>query len=415
MNQDMFNAEDRDEVRVIPLNDFLTALWRTRWVVLTVTLLTMACGVTWSLSDARYASNGFFQFGGAIPIVVAKTRDKEKDKDKEKEPSPGITLSDFKRYAASFATSERFNEYLNDKKLSSLPGIDDLRKPFVSRDGISRIIEPVYTFTKLDAKELMEQPKESSNNVIGLRISYEGKTPEIAQQDVGLLGRYAMDSIIYLIYSDTLRFKHEEMRTKIVRLDNTIITSKTQLDEYRRKTDELKQIIARNPGGEGQGSRQVVTVTEDNARYLPPATQLMTTEVQISEANEAILKAKREQAQDKLLLEYYDSVQKLLASTKSGETVLQGLEPVKVAVFKEKNLEDDVVKEVYNMITVDNQSAANVYLDKSRFIAGPTLPNRSTARPALALAVSMLVGLLLSLLFIFVRNWTYTTKPATSR
>ena len=413
MDQDMSTARPNDEVRVIPLNDFLAALWRKRWMMLIVTLLTMACGIAWSLFDARYASNGFFQFGGPIPIVTPKP--KEKDKEKEKEPGPGISLSDFKRYSASFATTERFNEYLNDKKLAAQPGVDELRRLFVSRDGISRVIEPVYPFTKVDAKELMEQPKDSSNNVIGLRISYEGKTPEIAQESVGLLGRYAMDSIIYLLYLDNLRFKHEEMLTKIVRLDNAIISSKTQLDEYRRKTAELKQIIGRNPTGESQSGRQVVTVNEDNARYLPPATQLMTTEVQISETNEAILKAKREQAQDKLLLEYYDRARQLLASTKSGETILRGLEGVKTAVFKDKNMDDDVVKEVYNMITVDNQNAVNVYLDKSRFIAGPTYPNRSTARPALALALSMLVGLFLSLLIIFVRNWSYNDKAVMGR
>jgi hypothetical protein len=409
MNKDMSKAEHIDEAKLISLKDFIVALWRTRWIVFVVTLLNIACGVTWSLYSARYASNGFFQFGGAIPILAAKSKEKEK----EKEPGPGIALSDFKRYAASFGTGERFNEYLNDRKLASVPGIDDLQKVFISRDGLSRIVEPIYPFTKVDAKELMEQPKDSSNNVIGLRISYEGKTPQIAQQNVGLLGRYAMDSIIYQTYSDTLRFKHEEIRTKLVRLDNTIIASKTQLEEYRRKTAELKQIISRNPSGEGQGSRQVVTVTEDNARYLPPATQLMTTEVQISETNEAILKAKREQEQNTLLLEYYGRARQLLDSTKSGEAVLRGLEPVKIAIFKDKNLDDDVVKEAYNMITVDNQNAANVYLDKSRFIAGPTLPNQSTARPALALVISMLVGLALSLMLIFVRTLTYSGNRAT--
>lgn len=343
-------------------------------------------------------------------------KETNKDKDKEKEPSPGITLSDFKRYAASYATSERFGDYVQDKKLSSTPGVNDLRKIFSSRDGISKIIDPVYPFTKLDAKELMEQPKDSSNNVIGLRINYEGDSPQVAQQMVGLLGRYAMDSIVYLIYTDALRFKHDEIRTKITKLDSTIIDKKIQLDEYRRKAADLKQIIARNPDAAGkETSRQVVQITEDSARYLPPVTLLMTTEVQASDANEAILKAKYEQNQNMLLLKYYDRVKVLLDSTKSGETVLRGLEPVKAIVFKDKNLQDDVIKDVYNMITIDNQTAMNLYLNKSRFIAGPTLPERSTARPAIALAMGLMLGLFLSLFFVFSREWWRKNEAALSR
>lgn len=401
-----------DGTELISLTDLLAPIWRARWMVLIITLLGMACGLSWALFNANYKSQGFFQFGGAIPMV----KETIKEKEKEKEPSPGITLSDFKRYAASYATSERFGDYVQDKKLGSTPGVNDLRKIFSSRDGISKIIDPVYPFTKLDAKELMEQPKDSSNNVIGLRINYEGNSPQVAQQMVGLLGRYAMDSIVYLIYTDALRFKHDEIRTKITKLDSTIIDKKIQLDEYRRKAADLKQIIARNPDAAGrETSRQVVQITEDSARYLPPVTLLMTTEVQASDANEAILKAKYEQNQNMLLLEYYDRVKVLLDSTKSGETVLRGLEPVKAIVFKEKNLQDDVIKDVYNMITIDNQTAMNLYLNKSRFIAGPTLPERSTARPAIALAMGLMLGLFLSLFFVFGREWWRKNEAELSR
>ncbi|MDB5840799.1 MAG: hypothetical protein JWQ23_2751, partial [Herminiimonas sp.] len=224
------------------------------------------------------------------------------------------------------------------------------------------------------------------------------------QKIVGLLGNYAMDSIIYLTYSDALRFKREEMNTRIIKLDNDIIASKIRLEEYRRRAAELRQIVARNPGAESQATRQVVTVTEENARYLPPATQLATTEVQAAEANEAILKARREQQQNILYLEYYDKAKGLLDSTRSGETILRGLESAKTAVFKDKNLEDDVTKEIYNKITVENRDAINIYLDRSRFIAGPTLAPKSTARPALALAMSLILGLILAVVIVLFRK-----------
>lgn len=391
----------------ISLSDIVVTVWRSRWLVLVVTALVTACGVAGAVYFAKYKSEGFFQFGGAIPIKEIKDEAKDADKDKVelKEPAPGIALSDYKRFVASYTTTERFADYVRDKKLESAPGISDLRKAFASRAGIGKSIEPIYPFTKLDAKVLMEQPKDSSNNVIGLQIDVENANPQTAQQMVGLLGRYTMDSIIYLVYSDALRFKHSEISAKLTKLDNEIIHSNEALEEYRRRGADLKQIVGRYPSAANQQSQQVVSVTPESARYLSPVTQLVTTEVQASEAKEKILKAKREQQQAVLLREYYAQAKALLDSTKSGETVLRGLPGIKDRVFKGKNLDDEVVKEVYNTITIDNQNAANVYLEKSRFIAGPTLATRSSARPALALAVSVLFGLFLSLVLVFLRNW----------
>lgn len=400
--QNVFDDSKDEAPTVIAVSDLLAPFWQARWTVLIITVFAIVCGVAWSLLDAKYKSHGFLQFGGAIPVPVLK-QVKETDKEKEKGPGIGIALADFKRYSASYATGERFAEYIQEKKLTNAPGVDELSRT-INREGLARIIEPIYPFTKLDAKELMEQPKDSSNNVIGLRINYEGSTPEIAQKIVGLLGNYAMDSIIYLTYSDALRFKREEMNTRIIKLDNDIIASKIRLEEYRRRAAELRQIVARNPGAESQATRQVVTVTEENARYLPPATQLATTEVQAAEANEAILKARREQQQNILYLEYYDKAKGLLDSTRSGETILRGLESAKTAVFKDKNLEDDVTKEIYNKITVENRDAINIYLDRSRFIAGPTLAPKSTARPALALAMSLILGLILAVVIVLFRK-----------
>jgi hypothetical protein len=399
MKQDKSAIVDDDEVKLVSLNELIAVVWQSRLTVILIIFLVLICGLAFAMVSAKYRSEGFFQFGGPIPVPVRELGDKTKEKD----PGVGVALVDYKRYSASFATLERFAEYVKEKGLES-EGVDRLRRD-ISVKGITNFIEPVYPFTKLDAKDLVEQPKDSSNNVIGLRITYDSKTPLVAQQMVGLLGRYAIDSIAYNVYSDLLRFKCDEINTKIVRLENTIIEKKTQLEEFRRRATDLRQIISRNPGAAGDSTRQVVTVTEDTAVYLPPVTQLATTEVQATEANEAIFKAKRMQMQSKLYLEYYEQAKLLLDSSKSGETILRGLDAVKKEFFKEKDLNDDAVKEVYNKITVDNQNAINVYMDKSRFIAGPTFPDKSNVRPVLTVAISLIFGLILALVFVFSRKW----------
>lgn len=390
--------DDLVDQEAISLADLLATLWHARWLLTGLTAMTVALGLLGAIYLGEYKSEGFLQFGGAIPLSKEKFI-------KDKEANPGIVLADYKRYAAAFGTSGRFSEFIQQNKLEGEAGIEHLRRAFSARDGITKLIEPVFPFTKLDAKELMEQPKDSSNNVIGLRINYEAGSPEQAQQMVGLLGRYTMDSIIYLIYSDALRFKHTEITARITKLDNDIIDNKEKLEGYRRKGADLKQIVAHFPESASQAGRQVISVTEDNARYLSPTIHLMATEVGASEAREAIYKAKREQQQSLLLREYYDGAKTLLAANKSGEAILRGLEPVKERIFKNKNLNDELVKEVYNTITVENQSAISLYLEKSRFIAGPSLPESRTTRLSAVLVTSLLLGLLASFMLIFGRNW----------
>lgn len=380
--QDNFNTQD-DSVTgdIISLADILAPLWRSRWMILIVTLSVAVFGLVGSLRSVQYKSEGYFQFG------------------------QDITWSDYKRYAVLYSTPERFADFVRDQKLESTAGIDNLSKTFATSDGLTKLVGPIYRFTKLDAKELMDQPKDGGNNVIGLRINYASSSPESAQQMAGQLGSYVMDSIIYQTYSDEMQLKRGEIMTKTISLENVIITNKELLEKYHRKGKDLKQIVSRYPESSRQTSRQVISVTEDSARYLSPVTLLATTEIQASEANESIRKAKRDQRQNALWLEYYDHAKALLDETKSGMRFLSGLESVKESVFKGKNLEDDVIKEVYNTITMDNQNAIELYLKRSRFIAGPTLPANSTARPLFTLAVSLMLGFSLSVLLVFVRNW----------
>lgn len=396
---DELSEENNDNKQFgIPLSDVLPPLWRARWVIIGITVVASGLGLWQGIHSAKYQSEGFLQFGGAIPMPSDRNI-------KDKEPSPGIMLADYKRYAAFFSTGGRFNEFVQQNKLETTPGVDGLRRVFSSADDISKLMQPVFPFTKLDAKELMEQPKDGGNNVIGLRIVYAAGSGENAQRMVGLLGRYAMDSITYLIYSDVLRFKYTEITAFITKIDNEIIENGEKLDFYKRKSANLKKIMARYPESANQTSRQVISVTEDNARYLSPVTQLMTTEVDTAATDELIYHAKREQQKSILLREYYGQAKILLDSTKSGEVVLRGLESVKLAVFKTKDLKDKTIQEVYNKITMDNQLAINLYLEKSRFIAGPSLPEHRSNRLSAALLRAFAMGLFGSVIVVLGRTW----------
>ncbi|MDN2677718.1 lipopolysaccharide biosynthesis protein [Janthinobacterium sp. SUN033] len=396
LNESEVYVEDDD----FNLTNFLTILWQSRGVILAGTALVAILGTSSALFLGKYQSEGFLQFGGAIPEKKI-----EKDGKEVKEQAPGIALADYKRFSSPLNTSERFNEFIRQNNIENDPTVIALSQTFAARGGIAKVIEPIFPFTKLDAKELMSSTKDADNNVIAVSINYAAKTPESAQQAVSLLGRYTVDTIVYMIYTDILRFKNSEISAAITKLDNKIIENKEKIDSYQRKGVRLKQIVTRYPDAASQASRQLVSITEDTARYLSPLSQLMTSEVEITEANEAIYKAKREQKQYMILAEYYDRAKALAESTKSGEAILRGLEPIKKTVFSGKDMEDETIKEVYNKISVDNSSAISLYLEKTRFIAGPSLPKNRTTRTSVALLGSLLAGLSISILFVLGRRW----------
>ncbi|GAA4012856.1 lipopolysaccharide biosynthesis protein [Actimicrobium antarcticum] len=391
--------DSSDEMQ-LSLTDLVVPLWRGRKLILAGALIAMLLGAAVSLKLSKYRSEGFLQFGGAIPLPRERLPG-----DKEPLPSPGIALADYKRYAAAFGTPGRLDQFITQNKLTGTPEAMALQRTFASKDGITALVQPVYPFTKLDAKELMEQTKDASNNVIGLRINYAAGTPEMAQHLVTLLGGYAMDGIIYLTYSDALRFKHSEITARVTKLDNDIIDLKERLDSYQRQGTALRQIVTRYPDMAGAAGRQPFLVTGDNARYLPPVTHLMSTEVGTSEANEAITTAQREQRQALILRDYYDRAKSVLDGGNSSATMLRSLETIKEEVFKKQDLKDPVVKEVYNTITIDNQKSINLYLEKTRFIAGPSLPESHTLPLSTTLLISLLLGVVLSSLLVYGRNW----------
>jgi hypothetical protein len=101
---------------IIPVSDLMKVIWKNRLTFLTITSLTLIAGLGARAIFSEYKSEGFLQFGGTIPIV-------QKIDEKDKEPNPGITLTNYKRYAAAFKSNERFTDFLNQHKLEPNPFI----------------------------------------------------------------------------------------------------------------------------------------------------------------------------------------------------------------------------------------------------------------------------------------------------
>lgn len=362
-----------DQSDLIPLSDLISLLWKSRIAILIITLLVVGCGVAWSFLNLKYRSEGVFQFG-----------------------AQGIVSADFSRHVAASRDPVRLADFLSEQKKSSPGDMEGLEQAFGTINLNAWTVEPVYS---------VDSDPKTPRNVVGMRIAYASESPENARKIVTFLGDYILDSIVYSFYSQELPAAMLELKEKSIALELEASKKRTQLKVFDDEAKALKEIVTRYSRLAEPGTMQIVEVTEETAHYLPPMTLLMGVEVQAAGAHVAIEKAKRDQMQNALLSEYYGRAHKLLDTMKSGENLLRALNTVKVEIFKSKDLKNNYVNDAYNMISLENQRALNLYLDNSRFISPPTLPTRSTGRPIVTLAASIMIGLLLSFLFVFARDW----------
>ena len=370
-------------------------IWRSRWIVLVITILSLVAGFVWTQMHSGYQSEGIFRFGGPVPM--------KRPAPDGKEPSPGISQADFNRYFASYTKPEQFDEYIREKKLESVPGVSDLRQQLAAQGGMAQITEPVYSLAHQGSLGLI-RPKEAVN-VLGLRISYAGKSPEAAPQMVELIVQYARDRIIHLAFKDEFTDRRQDLKLRIAKFEAEISNLETDLEDYGQKASSLKQLMGRTGGNTFPGNLEVAAITEDSARFLPLPMQVAATEVQTIETAQLIQNKKRKLMQDSLQLEYCDLVLKMMGNTKSGEASLKNLELIKDEMFKRKDLKDNKVRQVFNAITMDNRNAEFVYIENSRFVAGPTLPQNAGSRPLLTIAASLIAALILSVIAICGRQF----------
>jgi len=390
------NTYNSDELE-ISLTELISTIWQSRWVVVVITAVIVLLASVSVLITAQYKSEGLYQFGGAIPLSLPEAP--------EAPEAPGISLANYRRFAASFQTPEHFEQYIHSLQLKNTPEINNLRQLFASKTGISKQIEPLYSFTQADSKILFA-PKEGNNNILGLRITLQEAKPEVAQQMVALLGRYIIDSIIYDAYADKLLTDLNKITLRLSIINNRIISEEETQHALQRTQTALQTIIRKYPSAaESRIPQQVISVDRESVRYLAPTTQLVAVELKLSEIDEAIHKLKREARQLELKQEFYRKAQDLHSKLNSGEAFLVALPSALHEVFQDKDLDNNEVKEVFNSLSMENQAAENLYLARSRFVAGPTLPQHSTARLGLTVAGSALAGMFLSVIFVLGRQW----------
>lgn len=382
------------------LMQMLNRMWAGRKLIIAAGLTCMLLGFAGAKLMNQHRVEGVLIFGGSIPYKT-KNIEKQDSEKQEIEEKKGIAPADFKWLSATYLSEDHFKAYIKEKKQEGSPAVQELLTLFNKKGGLEVSVAPLYKVSKQDLKDIVGVVKDGENTVIGMNLKYQSDSAEAAREQVQWLAEYVMDSLLYGDLLERNRNARQQLEIKRLQLVGVIQSERRLLETYKQRAADLQRIAGRFPSVSSKADRQVVSVTEETAQYLPPQTLMATNEVLISRANEKIQNARLEQARFDRLLKYYEAVMPLFQQTFSGKVLLAGFAKEERGLFDGTKQSDDVTLEVRNKIKIENQGMELLYLNKSRIVSMQTY---QTARPMLFAGVALLFGLMLAAMFVLLQR-----------
>ena len=395
------SATDSEWVRKgasIDLAAVAWALWNERKVVMASALALGLLGAGLSINLPKYKSDGLYQLhvpsargadtGGALAIGM---------------PS----FSEYKLIAALLSEPDRMREYMAAKGLSLEDDLSDLPRALAAPESQRKLFAPVYTYTKADSKEFADSPsaKETAGQLLGVQIGSESKSAEASQKRVKFLAQYLRDAVFHQTLVEYIRVRNNELQRSALLFENSVISGKYNLKLATEKMRELRGIGQRNPEAGRGDARSVVSLSDSTVRFLPLPTQIVATEVGIYDATSGMERARREREQTEYTIAYYAALQPAAAMAKTAEDIIKAMPDAKAAADKDRDLTDEKMKLVANSTQLEILLLQDAFYNRSRFIAGPNLPERGLKTLVLSAMAGLVLGALLAIGYVLARNW----------
>jgi len=388
MQQNQTHADrhypNNDEIE-ISLTDLAKSLYAGRRFILLLTVACVALVLGIAKVTAQYKSTSFWYFEGLVKLPGEEA---------------GISLAEYNRIMDSAKKYSRFNAYIDAMKLEDSPEVELLRKLFTSREGIATQIKPFRS-------SLNESKRVTGADapILGVSLEITAPSGELAQAALLLLSNYLADTLTYDLYNERLLDKLDSYQTLDAKTENQLIAfdvRRLQLEKQHLLVEKLIEKYA--TFFETSRKAETLIATEDTL-ISSPIGRLMALELEIAGLDDQYEQLMRKKKQIHFFLSYYQQALELSHSAGSGEHFFKKLTTILPPLFNAQDLQDEVVKEAYNDLLIETNSAANLYQKRSRQLVKPNLPNAPTTRFALLAAASLLAGLVLACILVLMHTW----------
>ena len=406
----------------IDLKSIFSVAWQSRKLIGFGTLLTtlLAIGVCLLLPHV-YRSEGFYQLGNPNKKIVKieselpeNKMEKVSENGEKKIPAIGIPVPLYKSISTQFFNPNRLKYLAKQDKFLNKTEYKAIENEFTSSADIIKWIKPVYAYAKEDAREFLQLSPDEPNRVIGLNLVYETDSPEKAHDYVSFFGRYIRDCLLYVTSYSYIMDGYSTTQSSLNENENDIIGLEFEILQNTKKMQDIRTILSSYPDSAKIENRQLVSIQDGGSRFLSPVTQLVGIESSLADQRRVLAGLKREKeklnASSEYFLRCYNELPKI---GENGELLYAMLKSVREEVFGDKDLDEDVVKEAFNNLSIDIQAFDYRFTKNTRFISGPTVPS-AAIRPhkILIVILSSLFSFVFFAMSAFVLHWWQGNKKS---
>ena len=321
------------------------------WQALMFVVVLGVAGAGVGLAFPKWNAEGLLE----TPGVFTPTLEPQREKPNEAEPAVKlqyVTLPEFRKMTAAYSSVAALREFLTAAKKEG-PAASRLLAQAETQSFWGSVASPILPFSRRDAKEFGELKDASSNSLVGLDLSADARTPDLATEMLGTMGAYYANALVRERIRGWVLKNSGEAPAKQKALRAEVIDAQMKIDAMGHRIQDLKAILARYPDSAKLDARQVVAITEGSDRFLSPLVQLVAAETSIAQLRETITRKERQARQFDLVERYFREADQKLQSTQLVSELIPALAALATKKFEGVDPEAEWAREVIFRIQAD--------------------------------------------------------------
>lgn len=233
------------------------------------------------------------------------------------------------------------SQLIADKRLSQ-----DQEKMFKTMSDTkwwTKNVQPTYSLTKADAKDLASIGKELQENgssILNLVVNVIGSTKEAAEANIDVATQFIKQGSAYLSIKNLIKGYESQILNSDANLQKQIADTERDLKYMRERAKNLESLRQRFPQNAGFTTQQVVDAKDSNAKYMPISTQLVAINTDINNTVESLKKLIDQQAKERTLRLFVQQTFPIINQETNGLKLVDTLLDVEVSMRKATSPED---------------------------------------------------------------------------
>jgi len=366
-------------------NDFVSllhALFKRKWLVIIGILAVTLISVVLSLTQAKvYRSNGFFQisdpsiekkdlfFSVASQLLESSslavfTQLKDQGvsdvfnalsiEQINMDHFHVMSIQQFKKFSSAFRNYGGFLKYAKANNYLEDGEEQKIRQLVPGGGAFSKLSRESYALTQKDYTNVGQtlMRADPSNYIVGVSLRFSGYSKKAAHRYLTAMGEFVRFIIFYEKFKEHVAYNENEASTMISRYDNYIIRNNLSLELLKKKRDRLMKL----PGKQAEQQRAIV-------------------ESRILDLEQLVAAFQVEKEKSQLFNLFFQALKTRLETPPiNGPQVFTLLEELQKEFFKDKEIQDPVVRSVKNTLDIDSSRFQTYFYKTLRFVSGPSMP-----------------------------------------